>query len=271
MPFARPALLVSALLFAGCDSKVTSTTDPVLQKQIQTITNCFPELFPKAEALLTVAETWRLNAGSAIADPAGLTHSGAGPITVSYTFDGCTLAMTIRFYDPDGNEQTGLPLTATTLSGRMDEAATSLRTSFPAGNPFAVGDWTITGPNGISGSGALTGIIGGTGSDNELIEVRTTDATPVSGPPAAATSSVTDGACTLTFRTDSLVLDSFPAQAYPIGAMTITLDGDDADTVADVTATMTFDNSAVVVIEIAGTVSGHFEFNVETRAFVALP
>jgi hypothetical protein len=270
MLYVRRSLLLSALLLAGCDSKVTSTTDPALQKQIVTITNCFPGLFPKAEGLLAVAETWRMNAGASIPDPADLTHSGTGPISLSYTFDGCTLAMTIRFYDPDGNEQTSLPLTASSLADRIDEAATSLRTSFPTGNPFLVGDWTLTG-SGVSGSGALTGIIGGTGTDNELVELRTTDATPSSGPPAVATSSVTDGACTLTFRTDSLATDSFTAQEYPIGTMTVTLDGDDADSIADVTATITFDNSPVVVIEIAGTVSGHFEFNVETRAFVALP
>jgi hypothetical protein len=270
MPLVRSALLSSVILFASCNSKVTSGGDPALQKQIQTITDCFPDLFPKAEGLLDLAELWRMNTNGSIPDPAGLTHSGSGPITAGFTFDGCALSMTIRFYDPDGNEQTGLPLSATSLADRIDEAATSLRNSFPTGKPFMVGDWTLTG-GGASGSGALTGIIGGSTNGNELEELRTTETTPAGGPPALATSTVREGDCTLTFRTDSLVTDSFPTQQYPIGTMTITIDGDDADSLADVTATVTFDNTAVVKITLDGTVSGRFEFNVETRGFTSVP
>lgn len=270
MPLVRFVMLVSVVLFAACDSKVTSGGDPALQKQVRAIVDCFPELFPKAEGLLDLAETWRMNTNGSVPDPTGLVHSGSGPITATYTFDGCTLAMTIRFYDPNGNEQTSLPLTATSLADRIDEAATSLRNSFPGGDPFLVGDWTLTGA-GVSGSGALTGIIGGSTNQNELEELRTTEVTPAGGPPAIAASTVTEGACTLTFRTASLVTDSFPAQEYPIGTMTVTIDGTDADSLADVTATITFDNTAVVKIAIDGVASGRFELNVETRAFNSVP
>jgi len=270
MPLIRGSLLLGALLFTACESKVTSGGDPALQKQIQTLQDCFPDLFPKAKGLLDLAETWRLNTSGPIADPAGLTHSGTGPINVGFTSGSFAISMTIRFYDPNGNEQTGLPLTATDLAARIDEAATSLRNSFPGGTPFLVGTWTLTG-GGANGSGALTGLIGGSTNGNELTELRTTESTPSGGPPPVAASTVSEGACTLTFRTGGLVTDSFPAQQYPLGTLTITIDGDDADSIADTTATVTFDNTAVVVITIDGTTSGRFQFNVETRAFTALP
>jgi hypothetical protein len=266
----RSTLLLSAFLFAACSTKVTSGGDPALQKQIQTIQDCFPDLFGKTKGLLDLAETWRLNTSGSIPDPAGLTHSGAGPISVGFTSGTFAISMTIRFYSPAGAEQTGLPLTATSLADRLDEAATSLRNTFPAGNPFMVGDWTLTG-GGATGAGALTGIIGGSTNGNELEELRTTEATPAGGPPPIAASTVSEGACTLTFRTSSLVTDSFPAQQFPIGTLTITLDGDDPDSLVDTTATVTFDNTAVVKITIDGTTSGRFEFNVETRAFTVLP
>lgn len=272
MPSLRSSLLLSALLFAACESKITSGGNEDLQQQIQTVTDCFPDLFAKTEALLNLAETWRMNTSGSIPDPAGLTHSGSGPITATFapTAAGFVISMTIRFYDPDGNEQTGLPLTATSLADRIDEAATSLRDDFPTGSPFLVGDWTLSG-GGATGSGALTGIIGGSTNGNELAELRTTTATPVSGPPPVAASEVNEGACALTFSTDSLVTDSFPLQEYPIGTVTVTIDGDDADALAEVTATVTFDNTAVIRIDITGAATGHFEFNVETRAFTALP
>lgn len=266
----RSSLLVSAILFAACNSKVTSGGNAELQKQIQTLTDCFPNLFKKVEGLLEVAETWRLNTGSPAADPTGLTFSGLDPIVVGYTADGITLSMSIRFYAPDGTEQTGLSLTGTSLAERLDSAATALRTSFPGGSPFLVGDWTLNG-SGFSGSGALTGMLGGVGSDNELEQLRTTTATPVGGPPPAAASTITEGACTLTFRTDDLAIDSFPAQQYPTGTMTVTVDGDDADAIADVTATVTFDNTPVVLVESTDPAPLRFALDVETRAFTSVP
>lgn len=268
MPFSRRAVLLSALLFAACDSKIESTSDPAVQKQIQTVQNCFPELFAKAQGLLDLAATWRMNAATPIADPTGLTHSGTGPITATYTFDGVTLSMTIRCYDPDGNEQTGVATPGTSLAEKIDSAATSLRNSFPAGSPFLVGDWTLSGTN-VSGSGALTGIIGGSTNGNELEELRTTSAVPSGGPPPVAASTIQEGACTMTLQTSSLVTDSFPTQEYPIGTLTAAIDGDDADTDTEVTVTVTFDNTAVIEITISGAVGGRFLYNVETQVLTA--
>ena len=271
----RLALLSAALAFAACESDVTSTPNPELQKQIETIQDCFPSLFAKGQDLLDLAELWRMNTPSAgsIPDPSGLSQNGTGPIDVTYTVNGCTFAMTIRFYDPNGNEGTGLPDTATALADKSDEAATDLRDSFPAGS-FMVGDWTLTDATkgtGIAGSGALTGFIGGSTNSNELEELRTTLATPSGGPPTVSSSTITEGACTLTFETSSLVTDSFPAQEYPIGTIVVTIDGDDADTAIDVTAAVTFDNTAVVEIVIDGATSGRFLYNLETRVLTTAP
>jgi hypothetical protein len=265
---------LTTLLFAACDSKITSSVDPAIQEQLETMQDCFPGLFAKGLDLLAIAETWRLNTDGSIPDPDGLVHSGNGPINVTYEVDDCTIAMTIRFYSPAGAEQQALPLTATSLADRIDEAATELRNQFGTGNPFLVGEWTITGTKGgsaFSGGGALTGILGGSTNANELEELRTTTATPAGGPPPIAVNTISEGACTLTVSTDSLVTDSFPTQEYPIGTMTATVDGDDADTDAEVTATLTFDNTAVVSIVLAGTTGGRFLYNLDTRTLTTAP
>ncbi len=271
----RSSLLLSALLFAGCDSKVTSGGNAALQKQVQTITDCFPGLFAKGHDLLDLAELWRLNTTGSVPDPAApFQQNGTGPINVSHVVDGCTILMTIRFFSPTGVEQTGIADNSTTLADKIGEAATDLRAMFPVGKPFMVGDWSISGTKNndtFAGSGAFTGIIGGSTNGNELEELRTTEATPAAGPPPIAVATITEGACTLTFTTSNLVTDSFPTQQYPIGAVTVTIDGDDADSLADVTATVTFDNTPVVQIAIVGAAAGKFEFNVETRALTSVP
>ncbi|MBX3462764.1 MAG: hypothetical protein KF830_06310 [Planctomycetes bacterium] len=276
MPLAHRSVLLAALLVAGCDSKVSTTVDPDLQKQLETIRDCFPQLFDKGVDLLALADTWRLNSGGSIPDPAGLSHSGDGPIDVQYVVDGCTIEMTIRFYRPAGVERQGLGLTATSLADRIDEAATLLRGELLDGNPFLVGDWTISGTKGgeaFSGSGAFTGVIGGSTNDNELERLRTTTAAPAGGPPPAAPGTLAVGACTLTFATDGagLETDSFPTQEYPIGTVTVTIDGDDPDSDAEVTVTLTFDNTPVVQLVIAGTAGGRFLYNVETRVLTSAP
>lgn len=279
MPLTRIALLLSAALFAACDSKVTSSTNAALQKQIETITDCFPDLFAKGQDLLDLAETWRMNRGTStsIDDPAGVSSTGTGPVTVDAPdVDGCAIQMVIHFYDPAGNEVFGLADTTSTVADKIDEAATELRDMFPAGTPFMVGDWTISaGPSKttFSGSGSFTGLIGGSTNGNELEELRTTEpSSSVSGgPPAVAVGTITEGTCTLTFSTSGLVTDSFPTQEYPIGTVTVDIDGDDADSISDVTATLTFDNTAVVQIQISGTTSGKFLYNVETRVLTSVP
>lgn len=264
MPLVRNSLLVAAALFASCDSKITSRTDQGLLDQIQTVTDCFPGLFRKVDGLLELADSWRMNTNGSVPDPAGLSHSqgGSGEINATFDINSCTLAMTIRFYSPAGAEQ-NLDLTSvSTLADKIDLAATTLRNNFPSGNPFMVGDWTLAGTKSgqvVTGSGALTGIIGGSTNGNELEELRTTTATPAGGPPPGATSTIAEGPCTLTFRTDSLVTDSFPTQEYPIGVVTITI----VDATSTVEATITFDNTAVIRITITG-VPGRFDFNVET-------
>lgn len=272
MPLHRcSSVVLIAALFAGCDSKIESTTDQALLDKVQTITDCFPGLYGKVDALLALADTWRMNSASAVADPSGLTYSqgGSGEVNATFVFNGCTLTMTIRFYSPAGVEQ-NLNLSAgSSLAEKIDLAATQLRNASPTGSPFMVGDWTLTGTKGgdpVNGSGALTGIIGGSTNGNELEELRTTTATPAGGPPPGAASSITEGACSLTFSTSGLVTDGSPTQQYPIGALDITLAG----TLATVEATVTFDDTPVIEVTIDG-VPGRFEYDVENDTLTQVP
>lgn len=269
----RALLSVSLLaaMFAACDSKITTQTDQALLDKIETVTDCFPGLYSKVDGLLELADSWRMNTNGSVPDPSGLTHSqgGGGEINASYTFNSCTLAMTIRFYSPTGAEQNIDLSSVTTLADKIDLAATTLRTNFPSGSPFLVGDWTLSGTKGgetVTGSGALTGIIGGSTNGNELEELRTTQATPAGGPPAVADSTITEGACSLTFGTTGLVTDSTPTQEYPIGTITMSLVGP----LATVDVTITFDDTAVIQIRIDG-VPGRFDFNVETNTLTQVP
>jgi hypothetical protein len=265
-----------AVLISACDSKITSETidpafdDPVLKEQIKVVAQCFPQLYAKAQALLDLAEAWRMNTNGSIPDPAGLGHAGAGPIDVEYAVNGCVITMSIRFYDPAGNPQDGIANSSTTLADKIDEAATHLRDTFGAGC-FMVGDWTIDGVKGgaaISGGGALTGLIGGATNQNELEELRTTTATPAAGPPPNADNVVQEDDCTLTFNTAGLLTDEQPTQEYPIGTITVALDGPEADSATDVTAVLTFDGSAVVTIAINGV--DRLTYDIATRRITAI-
>jgi hypothetical protein len=266
----RHPLLLLALLGA-CDSKVTSTVDADLQARVETVQDCFPGLYSRAQALLDVAETWRLNNGTAIADPAGLSWSeqGDGSVQVTYAVGGgTTIAMTVRFYSPTGVQQDLALGTPATFNDLMDVAATELRNTFGATPTFMVGDWTISG-GGITGSGALTGIISGSGSSSELLELRTTTATPAGGPPPVATSSVTDNGppvCTFAFTIPQLETDGQPNQQYPIGTVSITLTGPEA--VVD--GVITFDGTSTANIAITD-IPGSFDFDVEARSLVYVP
>lgn len=259
--------LLAATLLTGCDSKVTSNTDEQLQAQIETLSDCFPDLYDKLEQLIDVVDTWRLSSGSPIANPTGFTtvsEQGNGSVTFSYVLDGSTLDMTVRFYSPTGVAQ-NLNLVGFSngddLNDLVDIAADELRTNFPSGDSFLVGDWILTG-GGFAGSGAVTGVLGRDGSQDRLIEVRTTTATPAGGPPPAASSSITHNTdpCTLTFSADSLLLDEAPQQAYPVGDVDFSLAGPQAT----VTATVTFDGTSTASIVVSG-VTGTFRFNIATR------
>lgn len=261
----------------GCGSQVSSTTDTALQRRVETFEDCFPGLFARAEALLDLADTWRLNSSAAIPDPVGLTatvgsEAGGTIVDVTYTEGGTTIAMTIRFYSPTGVQQTLTTLPgAGSLNSLIDAAATELRNTFAGQEPFVVGDYGISG-GGISATGeALTGILGGSGSGNELAELRTTatSSTVSGGPPAAASSTITDAgppACSLTFEIPGLQTDASPTQDYPIGTLTLSIAGPQ-DTV---TATLTFDGTATVAITV-DQVPGSFTFQVETRTLSYVP
>ena len=123
---------------------------------------------------------------------------------------------------------------------------------------------------GISATGeGLTGIIGGSTNQNELEELRTTEATVSGGIPPVDPSTVVDAGpplCTLTFNIPGLVTDEEPGQEYPRGDITVTIVGPEAT----VNATITFDKTAIATIVVAD-VGGSFAFNLETRQLTYNP
>ncbi|MBL8752441.1 MAG: hypothetical protein JNK15_03990 [Planctomycetes bacterium] len=271
MTILRGVSVCMLALFAGCDSKVTSTLDQDTLTRVETLTDCFPNLYRFADSLLEIGQTWRLGSSTAIPDPTGLTFTinGGTSVDVTYVKDGVTIAMTIQFYSPTGAQQT-LSLAGATLNAVIQDAADELRDNFPGADPFMVGDYTISG-GGITASDSLTGIIGGSTNQNELEELRTTLAsTSISGgPPTVDSASITDSgppSCVLTFTIPSLLTDETPTQEYPIGTVTISVTGPDAT----VTGTITFDGSATAVIDIDD-VNGTFNFNVDTRTVTFVP
>jgi hypothetical protein len=269
--FSNRSLLLAplaALVLPACSAEVTEFIDEDLRDRVETVEECFPDMFDKVQRLLEVANTWRLNPSSAVPDPTGLTWSeqGDGSIDVEYVANGCTIDMNIVFYSPSGAAQ-DLNLTgATTLHQAIDLAATELGTAFPSTNPFMVGTWTISGnktAGTISGGGSISGIIGGTSNQNELEELRTTSATPIGTVPPNADSTVTatgTDTCTLTFNTQSIQTDTQPQQEYPIGDIAITLQGPQAS----VSANITFDGTVIAVI-LVDNIPGQFEFNLDTN------
>ena len=260
--------LLAAALLTGCDSKVTSTTDPEQQARFETLSDCFPNLYDKVEQLLDVVDAWRLASGSSIPNPSGLgsvTEQGDGSVTLSYSLGGTTLAMTIRFYSPTGVVQ-DLALSGFSSGGDLNDlvdiAADELRTNFPSGDSFLVGSWTLSGGD-IAGSGSVTGILGRVSSVDRLLEVRTTSDTPAGGPPPAASSTITDNGpplCAITFSTASLTIDDVAQQSYPNGTIDFTLLGPEAT----VTASVTFDRTSVAEITVTG-VTGRFLFDIAQR------
>jgi hypothetical protein len=275
MPITRCVPLLALALLAGCDSKISSSIDSDLQDRVETLEDCFPNLYPRLEALLEIADTWRQRNSQPTPDPAGLTFQvsselGGTVVDVTYVADGTTYTMAIRFYSPTGAQQTLSIGGLGTLDATIDEAANQLRDLFGDSDKFMVGDYTISG-GGISGADTLTAIIGGSTNQNELEELRTTAASSTisGGPPAVDPATITDAGppvCTVTFTIPGLLTDETPTQEYPIGTVTLVIAGP----MATVNATVTFDGSATAVIDVDD-VPGTFTFNVETRELTFVP
>lgn len=259
----RYSLWLTALVATACSSKVTSTIDSDLQARVETVTTCFPDLYQRLDALLEITDSWRLNTSTTPADPTGLTwaEQNDGTVDVTYIVSGVTIAMTVGFYSPTGTLQDFDLSAATTLGEAVAIAATELRNLYGTTGQFLVGDWTLSG-SGVTGAGAFTGILGGSGSQDELLELRTTTATPAGGPPpnADATISEASTSCSLTFNTQSLQLDTDPAQSYPIGTVDITVVGQ-----RTVSGSVTFDGTSTAVIAIDG-INGTFAFDIVARS-----
>jgi len=258
-PVLAPLALV---LLSACSTEFRDSLDGTLQRRINTMNDCFPDLFEKADHLLEIAELWRMDTAAPIPDPPGLAWSqqGDGSLLVTLTEGACTYTMTIRFFSPVGVEQTDLVLGgAASLSEAIDDAATELRNRFAGNEPFMVGDWILA-ATGVSGSGALTGIIGGSMNQNELERINTSSATVVGGEPPGADATVTLPDCSLVFRTEGtgLVTDDAPTQEYPEGTITGTIDG--AETLD---FTIVFDRTSRATITVDD-VGGTFTIDLDT-------
>ena len=274
----RTRLLVAfgvCALALGCSSKVSSFLDPELQKRVVALQECFPPLWDKVEQLLEVTELWQLQNVNNPSDPQGLTIQLTGPenalesVDVTYVLGQCTLTMNLAFYDgnsavePDLTQPAGA-LPNTSLSNVIDNAATNMRDQGLA-NPYLLANWSVAG-SGISGSGSLTATIGGTANNNELLGVTTTDDVPATPTPAFLpitdpnTSTIEVGvgqACVLRFAAD-LQTDTEPDQLYPIGVMSLQIQGAEAT----VTAEASFVDSRVVTLVVQDT--GTFTFDITT-------
>lgn len=265
MPKTRSLLLPLLPLFVACNTRVTSNTDSALRARVETVQDCFPGLYARAQTVLDAAKSWRLNDGGAPASPAptSFAEQTDGSVLVSYNVSGATLTLTVRFYSPAGVPQNLDLGTPATLDELVTTAAVALRAAFPDGDPFVVGAWNLSGA-GLSGSGALTGILGGTAQQPELEELRTTSAIPAGGPPPLAAGAIADNgppACSLTFASPGLQIDRSAAQQYPIGVLNLTIQGPSAS----VSATLTFDGTSVTRV-VVQEISGAFLYDVVARS-----
>ena len=269
-------LLLPLTLFLGSCSEVEELLNT--QENIDTLVDCFPELYEKVDQILVIADTWRDNEMPANPpNPAGLnaTVSG-GVITVDYTIPSttCRVDMTIRFYSPTGAEQS-LTITQDTLANMMDQAATELGTNlFPNMDPFMVGTWTWSDGSGGTGSGAMTGIIGGVMNQNELERLISTESTPMGARPADSTGTITltttgGDLCTVVFNTVApthVETDTPASQNYPVGALQLVVTGPDAT----VTSTASMDGTVNATITTSA-LPGDFTLNLDTYSVTYNP
>jgi hypothetical protein len=265
----RSLPFVALCLLPGCN-KADDAKDKI--KKLNTMNDCFPPTYEKADALFNIANSWRVNSG-AIFDPLGLhaVDNGNGSLRIDYDVDNlgtCIFGCDLWFFDELGNVFVPTFTTESTLNEFVSTAATQLFDNdadpLDGVKPFMVGDWTVTGVS-VNGGGSLTGIIGGTANQNELESVSTSeDSTTVAGgPPAHASCSVTltGGAtdCVLTFSTVDLETDTPRSLNYPFGVISGTLVGPEATVVF----TITLNGTATAVIKVGG-ISGSFDFNLDT-------
>jgi hypothetical protein len=277
-------LPIALALLAGCGSKITSTIDDDLRVRVETLRDCFPGLYPRVEALLAIADRWRLGNGPATPDPTGVSASlgsepGGTVVDVHYTAGGATIAMVIRFYGPTGVQQT-LALDsdsdsgdgAASLDDMLHAAAVELRTQVPGDElPFVVGDFGIAGGGIVASNEALLGLVDGPPSAPRLATVRTCapSSTISGGPPATDPCTITDlgpPVCVIRFATSDLALDETATQAHPIGTVELSLDGP----LANVRATLTFDGTSTIGIAVDD-VRGGFTFDTTTRVLAYVP
>jgi hypothetical protein len=255
--------LFGLLITGGCSSKVTETVDLDRQAKLETVQDCLPGQLQRLLGLIEFAGLWRLNQGSFPVDPPGLTwnQQAGGELSYTLSFTSFTLSGIITFYSPSGVAQ-NLILPTSSLSAAIDEAATQLRANFASGSPFLVGSWTMTG-SGVTGGGNFTGIIGGSSSGNELLELRTTRSTPAGGgPPVLQPGSITISGtrtCTLDFLIPGISTDGDPGQEYPRGRIEFDLEGP----AASVAATMTLDGGPVARVVVEG-LRGFLTVNLDT-------
>lgn len=247
---------------AACDTKSKLDAAKELADRVATVNDCFPELWEAADKLVQHAQTWGRNDSVTLPPGFGYTLLADGRVAAGFPLANGTVSLTIVFYSPDGTAQNLGLVDNGDFEDLIDQAATALASQFGGQDPFMVGTWELDDSLTISGSGSFTGIIGGTTNQNELEELRTTTGTPAGGPPPVADARFDElmGAqCKLTFRIPSLQTDVVPNQRYPIGTITIVLQG----AKATVNAQLAFDGTVLAVLTVDG-VPGTFSVNLDT-------
>lgn len=266
-PRARVAVLAA---LAACSSADDALDSP-RQLRFATLQECFPATYPKLAHLLALAATWRIDAADPVPDPPGADWQARadGSLRVEVPAGESTLAMTMRFFSPAGEPQRLDLDGAASLNDAVRAAAAELRTRFGVRGAFVVGAWTLDGVESpdtadetiVTGSGALTGVFGGSPARPDLARLFVTGTTIDAGPPAVEPSTIAlRGAreCELRFRAadGGLDIDAARDQVAPIGTLELVLAGP----LQVVTLAMAFRNTqtAQIVVDGAG---GHFDYD----------
>jgi len=281
-------VVVVAVSLAACSSAedaVNLITDA--PQIIQAMNDCFVPIYEdQAEPLV------ELMSGIFGRDPtpatANATVTALSNTSVSLTATlplAVTLTATITFHTPDGSVYTA-NLSAFTTSSTIDEiidaVATQMGQDYPGSppfpppdapetRPFMVAAFTMGDGAAISGAGAFTGVIGGAASDNtqnELQELRTTEATPVAGAgiPPRAPVSISAGSCGLSFTTTAgLITDQTDdeqnmtlPEEFPVGTIVYGL----ISPTRNVTGSLIFDGTSSVTLVVDGiAITGTIDLN----------